>query len=165
VFDDLRNGKLKLVVDKRKELSMLARIGVSRSGEAIGGFEPRVEMVRAFKERMLSKTVQLKCVSCGATRFLHLAGAPEKIKCAKCSSESLFLLNEKIEKKKSEREYEAGLVRNFGKWAIFALASYGVGPATADRVLAKLRRSEEDFWWDLIEAQKTFIKNKRYWKV
>ena len=167
VLELLGNGKIKLVIDKRKELSYFGKLGVQRlsSREAIGGFEPRAEMIKTFKARMLEKTVQLKCVGCGSIRFLHLAGASEKIKCAKCGSESLFIFRENIKKSKADEEYESGLVRNFGKWAVYALASYGVGARTADRVLANLRRSEDDFWWDLIEAQKNFIKNKKYWKI
>jgi ATP-dependent Lhr-like helicase len=166
VFDELRSGKIKLVVDKRKELSYFGKLGIERLGgrEAIGGFEPRDEMIKAFKERMLTKTVQLKCLNCGTNRFLFLATAEEKIKCAKCGSPSLYLFHEKHKKAKETMAYEAGLVQSFGKWGVYALASYGVGAKTADRVLAKLRKDEKDFWWDLIDAQKNFIKNKKYWK-
>jgi len=167
VFSDLKSGKLKLVVDKRKTLSYFGKLGIDRLGgrEAIGGFEPRENMIKAFKERMLTKTVQLKCLNCSTTRFLFLATAENKIKCPKCGSETLYLFHERIKKSKADMQYESGLVQSFGKWGVYALASYGVGAKTADRVLAKLRRNEDDFWWDLIEAQKNFIKNKKYWKI
>jgi len=32
-------------------------------------------------------------------------------------------------------------------------------------VLKKLHRSEEEFYMDLLEAQKNFIKNKWFWKM
>lgn len=167
VLGELKTGKRRLVVDKRKELSYFAKLGIDRLGskEAIGGFEPRAEMIKSFRERMLVKTVQLKCLACDSNRFLHLAGAPEKIKCNKCGSEMLFLVHEKIKKKRSDEEHEAELVKSFGKRGVYALASYGVGAKTAERVLNNLRRDEDSFWWDLIEAQKLFIKNKKYWKI
>ncbi|MBI2079570.1 DEAD/DEAH box helicase [Candidatus Micrarchaeota archaeon] len=166
VFAGLKNGKIKLIVDKRDKPSFFAKLGIEKLGsdEAVGGFEPRKEMISAFKERMLEKTVQLKCISCSSTRFLHIAGAPEKIKCNKCNSESLFTIDEK-RTKRTDEEYEAGLIRTYGKKAVISLASYGVGAQTADRILRKLHRDEDSFYWDLIEAQKTFVKNKKYWKI
>jgi ATP-dependent Lhr-like helicase len=166
LMNDVRLGKMKLIVDKRDKASFFASIGIERvsGGEAVGAFEPRERIVSAFKENALSKTLRLKCLSCGASRFLHLAGAPEKISCHKCSVQSLALLNKDGESGK-DMDFSAGLIRAYGKKALIALSTYGVGPSTADRVLKRLHKSEEAFILDLIEAQKNFIKNKKYWKI
>jgi len=165
IVNDLKKGKIKLIVDKREKPSFFARIGLDRAsgGEAIGMFEPRERIIAAFKENALSKTLRLKCLNCGATRFMHLAGAPESIKCHKCGTKAFSLLD-KEGKPKQDPEFSAGLIRTYGKRALIALSTYGIGPSTADRVLRKLQKNEDIFYLDLIEAQKAFIKNKKYWK-
>ncbi|MEW6035570.1 MAG: DEAD/DEAH box helicase [Candidatus Micrarchaeota archaeon] len=166
LLGDVRAGRTRLAFDVRKKPSFFAAIGLARisGAEAVGGFEPRERMVSTFKEHALTKTLQLRCVSCGATRFLHLAGAPESVKCHKCGQMSLALLGREGEAT-HDLEYSAGLIRTYGKKALIALSTYGIGPATADRVLRRLHRSEEAFYLDLIEAQKNFVKNKKYWKI
>ncbi|MFH2105895.1 MAG: DEAD/DEAH box helicase [Candidatus Micrarchaeota archaeon] len=159
---------LKIKVEKREKFSKLAQLGIDRlsSGEAIGSFEPRKEMVMAFKERTLSKTLELQCLNCGATKLLYLYTAPtdpKQIKCAKCNQQALTIKGER--RSAEEKAQMASLIRNYGKNALIALASYGVGPRVAEYTLKRLHRTEDEFYLDLIEAQKNFIKNKKYWKI
>lgn len=164
VLQKIKTKKLKLIIDKRKKASYYAKLGIERvsSGEAMGGFEPREAMVNAFKERALSKTLQLKCLACNATRFMHLAGADEFPKCHNCGEFAYAIDGEKQTKK--DRVFTSGLIRSYGKKALIALSTYGIGAQTADRVLRKLHKDEKSFYLDLIEAQKNFVKNKRFWK-
>jgi ATP-dependent Lhr-like helicase len=166
LMEDVRAGKIKLVTDKRGQPSFFASIGIDRvsGGEAVGAFEPRERIVSAFRENALSKTLRLRCLNCGTERFMHLAGAPETIRCHKCNMQSLALLNKEGESH-YDLDFSAGLIRAYGKRALIALSTYGIGPSTADRVLKRLHKSEETFYLDLIEAQKLFIKNKKYWKL
>ncbi|MBD3210454.1 DEAD/DEAH box helicase [Candidatus Micrarchaeota archaeon] len=165
ILDKVRKNEIGLLVDKRDKPSYFARVGLDRisGGESVGMFEPRERIISAFKENVLSKTLHLKCLNCGATRFLHLAGAPEKISCHKCGQGGYAPLDRQG-KLKDEAEFSAGLIRNYGKQALVALSTYGIGPSTADRVLRRLHKDEESFYVDLIDAQKSFIKNKKYWK-
>ena len=64
-----------------------------------------------------------------------------------------------------EEKYMAGILRAYGKRGLYALLVYGIGAKTADRVLRKLHKDEVSFFLDLIEEQKKFIKNKKYWSV
>ncbi|MFH1261783.1 MAG: DEAD/DEAH box helicase [Candidatus Micrarchaeota archaeon] len=162
----LKTGEITFVVDKREKTSYFASVGIERisGGEAIGAFEPRERIVSAFKEDALSRTLRLMCINCNATRFLHLAGAPENITCHKCNGSELGLLD-KEGKPTREIEFGAKLVSAYGKRALIALSTYGVGPSTADRILRMIRRDEQSFYLDIIEAQKNFIKNKKYWKL
>lgn len=166
VISDIRAGRLKLIIDVRKNPSKYSSIGLERisGAEAVGGFEPRERIVSAFRENALSKTLRLRCLSCGATRFMHLAGAPEKIVCHKCNAAAMALLNKEGYDTR-DMELSAGLIRAYGRNALIALSTYGVGPQTADRILRRLHKSEEAFYLDLLEAQKLFIKNKKYWKL
>lgn len=181
--EEMNTGKLKILIDKRKEPSFFARLGIERTGagEAIGMFEPREVMINALKERVLTETFEMKCLNCKATRFLNLAGVREndKIKCHKCGEPALTIIGKgairsarretqdsKPRTQDTEREaYVASLIRNYGKRALIALATYGIGPETADRILRKLHKEESAFYLDILEAQKNFIKNKKYWKI
>jgi ATP-dependent Lhr-like helicase len=160
IMKKVRNSEIELIFNNRKKPSFFAEIGMSRlsGGENLGAFEPRERIVSAFKENILSKTAELVCTNCKATRFMHLASAPAKIKCHKCGQQSLAL-------KGTDQEFTAGLISAYGKKALIALMTYGVGPVAADRVLRRLHKDEETFILDLIEAQKNFIKNKKYWKL
>ncbi len=166
VLKRIRGGGLRFVLDARKKPSFFAAIGLERvsGSEAVGGFEPRERILSAFRENALSKTLRLKCLSCGASRFMHLAGAPDSIRCHKCGAAAMALLDREGGEKK-DMDFSAGLIRTYGKRALIALSTYGVGPQTADRILRRLHRGEDAFFLDLIEAQKLFIKNKKYWKL
>lgn len=166
VLSGIKTGKIRLVTDIRKKASFFAMIGVERvsGAESTGALAPRERIIAAFKENILSKTVQLRCLGCDATRFMHLAGAPETIKCHKCGAPSMALLGREGQAV-HDLEYSAGLIRAFGKRGLIALSTYGIGPSTADRVLKRLHRNEDAFYLDLIEAQKLFVKNKKYWKL
>ena len=165
IFGKIKKKKIAFVVDKRKEPSYFSKIGIERlSGkEAVGGFEPREQIVAAFKERALSRTVSLKCLSCSSTRYMHLAGAPPDLSCHKCGQHAYTLI-ERENELKDDLEFKAGLIRAYGLNALIALSTYGIGARTADRILKRLHRDEQAFYLDLMEAQKNFVKNKKFWK-
>lgn len=165
ILEKIRKKEVSVVVDKREKPGFFAKLGLDRlkAREAVGGFEPREQMAAAFKERALTKTLNLKCLNCGATRYLHLAGAPDELSCHKCKEKGYALLGHKSEPE-DELKFKAGLIRAYGKKALIALSTYGIGPKTADRILKKLHKDEQGFYLDLIEAQKNFVKTKKFWK-
>ena len=164
VLQQIAKGERKLLVDKREKLSYYSKLGIDKisSGEAIGSFEPREVMITALKAQILSKTMQLQCLSCNATRFMHLAGAEDFPKCHKCGEAGYAIVKEKMNDE--EKAMSAALIRAYGKKALIALSAYGIGVHTADRILHRLHKNEKSFYLDLIEAQKNFIKNKRFWR-
>ena len=166
IFRMISKEKIKLIVDKRETPSYFAKIGLDRvsSGDSAGVFELRERIIAAFKDNALSKTLRLVCLNCKATRFMHLAGAPEIVKCHRCGEKALALVNKEGEPR-SDLEFSAGLIRNYGKRALITLSTYGIGPKTADRILKKLQKSDDTFYLDILDAQKVFIKNKKYWKI
>ncbi len=166
ILRSIKSGSIKMVVDKREKASYFARIGLERlsGGESSGAFAPRERIIAGFKENAFSKTLRLRCLSCNATRFMHLAGAPEEISCHKCGQKTLALMDREG-RDMGDPTFSAGLISTYGKKALIALSTYGIGPPTADRILKRLHRDEESFYLDLIEAQKNFIKNKKFWKL
>jgi len=125
-------------------------------------FSPASSRIEAFKNAVESQGVKLFCVNCNATKITTIARLEEMPKCHRCGG-PMALYTEKADKK--ELEYRANLTLAYGKKAIVALAVFGVGAKTADRILRKLHRNEQGFWLDLIEAQKTFLKTRKYWEA
>lgn len=59
----------------------------------------------------------------------------------------------------------AGLISSYGAKAVVALSVYGVGPKGAARILMMRKHDEHSFFIDLLEAQKNFIRTKKYWSI
>jgi len=163
IIDEIRSGKIRIISKEGKEISYFGKLGLEKfSGrEYFGAFEPKEKIIEAFRNNANNKMLEMVCVNCGTERYVYLGGFSEGLICGKCGGASLSL---KL-KRKTEMEHAAALIRNYGKKALIALSTYGIGPETAERILRKLHRKEEDFYLDIIEAQKNFVKNKKYWKV
>ena len=159
VLERLRSGDIELVVDERKELSFYAKLGLERAsgGESVGVFSPKTAIISAFMENFNSKLVELLCLSCHASR-LYLFSSSEDPLCHLCGSSYV------APKDCKDQESAAALIHAHGKRALLALSTYGIGPKAARRLLKKLHRTEEEFILDLINEQRNFVKNKKFWK-
>ncbi len=140
--------------------------------------KPDEKEIEEFRNRVGKPGALLLCTFCGTVfRWQE----EERISCPRCKSPMVAIHREDyekiIEKKKTGKRLssnenalykeminETGLIDAYGKRAIMALKTYGVGIATAARVLAMLRKDDEKFIVDLMEAQRTFVKNRKFWK-
>ncbi len=149
-------------------------------GELMAPAEPTSQVVQAFKETLLEKRPRLYCTFCGKTFGKTVKEAEKALLCPYCGSNRLTLeeYQEVIEKKKKGRELDfeerrkyreghaaLGVVSAYGRRGLLALETFGVGPATARRVLGRLHSTEDELVADLLEEQKRFLRTKGYWKV
>jgi ATP-dependent Lhr-like helicase len=153
--------ELGLVFEERERLSFFAMEGIRRKEEGVPSIQPREAMLRSIREELGKKRARLRCLSCGAERVTTVANSPANFKCHKCGMTSVAVWPGSPE----DLALSAAILRSYGKRGLLALSVFGVGPKTADRILRRLHRDEDELLLDLLEAQKNFIKNKKYWKA
>jgi ATP-dependent Lhr-like helicase len=110
---------------------------------------------------------------------------PEEITCKNCGARLLTIVkstNLKAEKivekyvrkkkmnKAEEEEFKkllgrATLFMTYGKKAAIAFSVRGIGVENAKRILSRYFKDENEFFEALFDAEKTFIRNRRFWKI
>jgi ATP-dependent Lhr-like helicase len=133
----------------------------------------------ALKNRLEVETMSLSCLNCQTQWRMKPKDAPERISCPKCGGQMIAALlpynredigllkkqrpNEE-ETKEIRRMYKnASLVKEHGRKALVALAGRGIGPDTAARVLSSFYDSEDEFLRDILSAELTYARTKRFW--
>ncbi len=144
--------------------SPLAKSALDAGGfsELYAAAEPTEKVIQTFSEDLMQKRVVLHCDFCKQRFSRQLSALKEPLTCIHCDSPRLF---PEDYLKKPEQARVAGLVSSYGRKAVLALSTYGVGPEGASRVLSRLQKTDADLWYDLLQSQKDFIRTKRYWKA
>ncbi|MCX8206042.1 MAG: DEAD/DEAH box helicase [Candidatus Micrarchaeota archaeon] len=108
-------------------------------------------------------TFGLICANCGHKFYGQSESPPSK--CPKCTSVLVapVMQNERKALGRDELMRRASLYRSYGKRAIIALSTYGVGTDTASRILARMHKDEKALAIDLLKARENFIRTKKYW--
>lgn len=165
--------------------SSLSPIGVSGRGGGRDVTSPEHAdgaVIELLKSRIMNDRVILFCVNCKKWKSLRAVGCvPEQPECPICGSKMVAALKPWEEEeikvvKKSEKSKtaddrrrtkrvfrNANLVLSYGKTAAIALASRGLGPETAARVVGKLQRDELEFYRDILKAEREYARTKRFW--
>lgn len=140
---------------------------------------PKEEEITQFQEKFKERSVMLLCTYCSYEFYETVSiKADKNIRCKRCGSTMVvrdleryrLIMKDKLKgkrkkgKESEEMFREAGLISVYGSRALVALLAYGIGISTAARILRLLRREPRDFVAEIIQAQKTFVKNSRFWK-
>ena len=186
-FGKISSEAIKIKIIKSDSPSILTRTIIASAyytKELITPLTPNNELVESFSRFIFSKSIKLLCTYCGFsfTRKLHELKGTEKILCTSCGSPMIAVYSDEykelVEKRKGGKRLRAkealllkemlqcaSLISSYGPKAAIALSVYGIGPKTAARVLMMYKHDERSFFIDLLEAQKNFIRTKKYWSV
>ena len=82
------------------------------------------------------------------------------------------IVKKKLRKKRVTEEEEkewlkgwknASLIQDNGKRAVIALAGRGVGPTTAIRIFRRHCKSEDDFYLNILKAERDYTRTRMFW--
>ncbi len=180
VLSALQSGSLRMVTQPS---SPIGEAGFPGGRELMAPERADSSIIMALKSRIMSDHVILFCLNCKKWRADRIVNnVPQVPECPLCNSRLIAALKpweeEEIklvkkpdrekteeERKRTARVYKnANLVLSQGKTAAIALASRGIGPETASRVIRKLREDEEEFYRDILIAERNYAKTKRFWE-
>jgi ATP-dependent Lhr-like helicase len=182
---NMQSGKIKLFF--KPGLSPLGKIGIKQKyAEVIGPERPTKEIFELFRHRLMNTKTRLACMNCGKwTQTYVIKDMPEAVKCAKCGALMLAVVHPKqtdilkiiqkhLKKKHMTKDQQelferakktVDLYMSYKRNAIIMLAGRGVGPFTAKKILRRYHETVEDLLEDVLEAERQFMKTKKYWKI
>jgi len=180
---DVKNGRIKIIISKNQEPSTFTRYLLEGSSfELLYPKRPDKEIIKYLKKRIMEKRITVACLHCRNWKTtLSVNNYEDNPKCPLCGARyigilrrrddiDLFRKNSKgkldDEEKKNLKEIKdsADLILSYGKKAIIALAGMGIGPRTAKRILLKYRKNEDDFFKDILEAERVYARTKMFWQ-
>jgi len=179
VLEDVRTGEISVLSSHPSPIGSEGRRGgrdVTSPERADGA------VIELLKDRIMNDRVILFCVSCKKWKSLRMVkNVPEVPECPICGSRMVAALKpweeEEIkvvrkpeeaknpeDRRRTKRVYRnANLVLTYGKAAAVTLASRGLGPETAARLMRNLRQDEIDFYRDILKAEREYARTKRFW--
>jgi len=172
----IESGEISFQISR---VTPMGQAGLRNTRELIMPQRADRSILMALKRRLESETLSMTCLSCRTQFRMTPASAPPHIVCPKCGGmmvaallpynrDDVGLLKKsnltQEEGKEVRRMYKnAELVRAHGPKALLALAGRGVGPDTADRILSGFHDDEEDLLRDILSAELTYARTKRFW--
>jgi len=104
-----------------------------------------------------------KCPLCGARFIAIIDKKDETTRKALIKRKKKQTISEEEEELVIRAKRSADLMLVYGKKAALALSARGVGAQTAARILAKMHPDEDALLKDLLEAEKTYARTRRFW--
>lgn len=179
ILDRMKSGEIQVITG---DLSPIGSSGRGGGRDLIAPKHADAAVIELLKNRILHDRVILFCVSCKKWKSLREVGrVPDRPECPLCGSRMIAALkpweDEEIkivrmpeekksaeDKRRTKRVYRnANLVLSYGKTAAIALASRGLGPETAARVIKKMHSDELEFYRDILRAEREYARTKRFW--
>gem|GEM_PF-889457 len=186
VLNNIRRGKIALVVKSLTDPSPIALNALTRfypSDYVLMG-KPKVELARIVKERLLNERVRLVCMNCASWETVRtIKTLPDRVECPKCGSVLIgityphqtnitkilkkYKFGQKLtadEEKTVKKLWKtANLLVASGKQALIVLAARGVGPEVAAKILSKKYDDENDFYIEILNAEREYIRTRAFW--
>jgi ATP-dependent Lhr-like helicase len=142
--------------------------------------------IERMQQSTEARTVRLQCLSCSQLqKRIRVRNLPEHPVCSECGSRlltrlyprqqpgvlrSLFSRRKKGDSlteaeldEMSRARRTADLILAYGKDAVVATLTRGVGPETASRILGRMHPTEEALYLDLLKAKINYLRTKPYW--
>ena len=180
VFTQVAAGDITVTTSK---VSPIGSAGYSGARELLVPENADRSILQALKNRIMNDRVILFCVTCKKWESKRNVGSvPEHPECPLCGSKFVAALkpweDEEIvvlkkpegiktteEKTRTKRVYRnANLVLSHGKKGVIALASRGLGPEYASKVIRKSRLNEEEFYRDILRYERHYTATRRFWR-
>jgi ATP-dependent Lhr-like helicase len=179
VLEKIRDGSIEIITSS---LSPIGTCGRGGGRDVTSPEHADAAVIDLLKNRIMNDRVLLFCVNCKKWKSMRqVERVPEQPECPLCGSRMVAALKpweeeeikivKKPEKKKTAEDKRrtkrvfrnANLVLSYGKTAAIALASRGLGPETAARVVGKRQRDELEFYRDILKAEREYARTKRFW--
>lgn len=162
----------------------ISQFGLEQFKDAVLAETPERAIVETVKKRLLGRKVDLVCLNCGELmRHRTIETLEYPLTCPVCDSWMIAYMGKahedlsKLVRKKKRGELltkdehrflqrahqSAGLLHSYEKRALLAMNARGVGPRTAGRVL-ELNLSEDDFYKEVLRAEREFVRTSKFWK-
>ncbi len=152
------------------------------------------QIVKAIQKRVSRKTIILQCIRCGHYWRIPASEAVNGLaKCSRCGISMIaplpdtewgletaeiykaYVKGRRIRGEKAKRVKEVKeraqlylnyAVQGMARHVIEALATPGVGPHRAKRVLdAGIKGGDKSFYKELVRAEEEYLANRKYWKT
>ena len=178
-MERLASRELELLTSGSSPIGALSRGG---GRDITSPDQPDGAVIDLLKNRIMHDRVILFCVNCKKWKSTReVSRVPDRPECPLCGSRMIAALkpweeeeiavvkkpeNRKAaeDKRRTKRVFRnANLVLTYGKDVIIALASRGLGPETAARVIRKRRGEELEFYRDILKAEREYARTKRFW--
>lgn len=179
VLRRIGSGEITVVTSGRSPIGTAGRGG---GRDLISPEYADAAVIDLLKNRIMQDRVILFCVNCKRWKSLReVSRVPEHPECPLCGSRMVAALKPweedeirivKIpeerktaeDRRRTKRVFRnANLVLSYGRTAAIALASRGLGPETAARVIGKMRLDEMEFYRDILKAERDYARTKRFW--
>jgi len=154
VLRKIRSGEIEVVVTR---MTPVGRAGLEGGRLLVTPSKADHATLLAVKARLEKETATLLCMNCKRTWRETVRDLPSKIRCPNCDALMVAVVAP------YEKDKIASLVMAHGKKAVVALMARGVGEDTAARILRGYHETEEDFLRDLLAAEVTYARTKRFW--
>jgi len=166
VIKKIANNEIRL--EETKALSPLGKIALEYGKPIARELESSEVSLEDFKRRIENRLAKLVCANCKRVickRFVGEIREADLARSCKCGSRLIAALFGEENLPKSKLIENAELIKEYGRLALLALATPGVGLKTAKRLLARFPRDEKSLLSRLYEAWRVYLRTRKFWKL